>query len=177
VHGDLKPENVLVLNKGDVAPKIKLIDFGCSAGEKYGVVGHFVYSQDVFIPPEVRKTKNFYFFRTCLLHSVHCQMYRGEVTGAPPKSVDIYRLGTTLWVMLFKQLIYTMDARYLAQYPQYKEHAHKVRSEGDYLKFHKPSRWSVISPECHDLLVSLLSPDPNQRPTCSEVLQHPWLLS
>ncbi|KIY93262.1 hypothetical protein MNEG_14700 [Monoraphidium neglectum] len=37
------------------------------------------------------------------------------------------------------------------------------------------SRWKNISAEAKDCIRLMLHPDPKQRPTASQVLQHPWL--
>ena len=44
---------------------------------------------------------------------------------------------------------------------------------GDY-KFHENS-WNHVSPDARDFIRCLLCPDPLQRPTCEEALNHPWL--
>lgn len=35
--------------------------------------------------------------------------------------------------------------------------------------------WQQISPDAKDLVQSLLSLDPKNRPTCQEILHHPWI--
>lgn len=36
--------------------------------------------------------------------------------------------------------------------------------------------WSMVSPEVMDLIRRLMEPDPNNRPTVTEALKHPWMM-
>jgi len=75
-------------------------------------------------------------------------------------SGDMYRLGATLFTMLVKcppsQGIATQDRINGAFCQQY--------------------RWKSLSIPCKDIITKLLSLNPNQRPTCAEVLAHPWVV-
>jgi serine/threonine protein kinase len=36
-------------------------------------------------------------------------------------------------------------------------------------------KWQALSPQARDLITGMMRPDPDQRPTMQQVLQHPWL--
>jgi len=74
-------------------------------------------------------------------------------------SGDMYRLGATLFTMLVKC-------------PPSQGIAHYDRING---AFCQEYRWSSLSAPCKDIITRLLSLNPNHRPTCADVLAHPWV--
>lgn len=75
-------------------------------------------------------------------------------------SGDVYRLGSTLFTMLLKcppsEGITSVD-----------------RMRGVFCQLY---RWNSLSAPCKELITKLLSLDPAARPTCAEVLAHPWVV-
>jgi serine/threonine protein kinase len=100
-----------------------------------------------------------------------------------------------LYAMLFRSLPFGEDLLRCARFQSYtkwyslvkKAHGRRssaaaslnpVITEADERDFLGP-HWffpSASSPESRDLIVSMLHPDADQRPTVEMVLQHPWLL-
>lgn len=80
--------------------------------------------------------------------------------SAATLSGDVYRLGSTLFTMLVKcppsQGINSRD-----------------RMRGVFCQLY---RWNSLSAPCKDLITKLLSPNPAARPTCAEVMAHPWVI-
>merc|ERR1719265_1702858 len=77
IHGDVKPENIMVVEPESEEPFVKLIDFGLSSF--INVEGKDAqHCQDAYSPPEAR-----------------C-----DPPGPVVKESDIYRLGGTLYYML-----------------------------------------------------------------------------
>lgn len=74
-------------------------------------------------------------------------------------SVDMYRLGATLYTALQKC-------------PPSQDISPPQRRQG---LFNTNFRWKSLSVSCRDLLTSLLSFHPSDRPkNCQQVLKHPW---
>lgn len=59
---------------------------------------------------------------------------------------------------------------------EYQEHFRELQTSTEFY----PNRWpdalaSVLDPEDEDFIRMLLKPDPRDRPTAAEALEHPWL--
>jgi serine/threonine protein kinase len=132
---------MVVLPKFDnnSAPVLKLIDFGCACFlRRASYVEHSGAIEDMYSPPEV------------VSGSANAATFSG----------DIYRLGATLFTMLFKC-------------PPSHGITHRDRING---KFCEPHRWNSLSAPCKDIINKLLSSTPERRPTCAQVLAHPWVV-
>ncbi|GLC35996.1 hypothetical protein PLESTB_000527500 [Pleodorina starrii] len=137
VHGDLKPENVLMAASGEV----KLSDFGCS---KVFATGNEYLERcngtPAFLAPEMMKPNT---------------RYRGRPT-------DVYALGACLYTLLFGRIPFSAPNLYkLFQVVQ-----------------NEPVRYPPdvpISEELKDLLKGMLTKNPRERITMSELMKHDWV--
>eukprot|EP00270_Netrium_digitus_P016826 TRINITY_DN6091_c0_g1_i1.p1 TRINITY_DN6091_c0_g1~~TRINITY_DN6091_c0_g1_i1.p1 ORF type:complete len:511 (-),score=134.74 TRINITY_DN6091_c0_g1_i1:229-1761(-) len=152
VHRDLKPENFLVTSKGSDAA-LKVIDFGLSAffHPEEGLTRYC--GSPVYMAPEV----------------IRCKRLRsggalGEAMGYGPE-VDIWSAGVILYILLCGIPPFHHRSNEPAE-------IQKAVLRGK-LSF-DASPWPQISAEAKSLITSMLDPDPKNRPTAAEVLQHPW---
>lgn len=137
VHGDLKPENVLMAASGEV----KLSDFGCS---KVFATGNEYLERcngtPAFLAPEMMKPNT---------------RYRGRPT-------DVYALGACLYTLLFGRIPFSAPNLYkLFQVVQ-----------NDPVKYPPDV---PISDALKDLLMRMLTKNPRERITLSELMRHPWI--
>merc|ERR1712032_307968 len=114
IHGDMKPENVMVTNEKSDAPTAKLIDFGFSCFLKYDDkdLGSSGPVYDLYSPPEA-------------------------LTGGSKstRGVDLFRLGCTLYVMVmatfpFDRNCMDIEARRngeVAKYPKWETLSEELR--------------------------------------------------
>ncbi|XP_047338405.1 calcium and calcium/calmodulin-dependent serine/threonine-protein kinase-like [Impatiens glandulifera] len=155
VHRDLKPENCLFLNKSEDSP-LKIMDFGLSWVEDYTdpVVGLF--GSIDYVSPEA------------LSLSLQHKGSGGEIsgyhqTGISSKS-DMWSLGVILYILL------SGHPPFIAQSLTQKQ---QMIMAGEFMFYERS--WKNISPSAKQLISSLLTVDPNKRPTAQEILQHPWV--
>lgn len=137
VHGDLKPENVLVSADGTV----KLSDFGCS---KVIVSGNEYLERcngtPAFLAPEMMRPNS---------------RYRGRPT-------DIYAMGACLYTLIFGRIPFTAPNLY--------QLFQVVQNENVTFPENIP-----ISDTLKHLLMRLLTKNPKERISLSEIRHHPWV--
>lgn len=153
VHGDLKPENLMLSTENTSDAVIKVIDFGCaqvtaSDKEEPGVVGlTAAYSSPEMLrlPPKARKRIN------------------------PP--LDMWALGCIIHIMLVG--CHPFDLEGDASDTQI---ANLVKAHAMPETLQKNSELtSHLSESAIDLIRKLLDWDPKKRITASQMLQHPWV--
>uniref|UniRef100_M4B4N3 Uncharacterized protein n=1 Tax=Hyaloperonospora arabidopsidis (strain Emoy2) TaxID=559515 RepID=M4B4N3_HYAAE len=179
VHGDIKPENIL-LHKG----RMCLVDFGVSfrMGERFFCDSHLM-GTVAYAAPETLE-------HGALIHrrNVRDELRKARVDedaaqmdesdedlddqAGPdaikfgPKS-DMFALGIVLYILLCGS--HPFDT--YNNLPD--EEIRKRILQG---KFRTQSRaWRSISPSARDLIQKLLEIDPNKRLSAEQALQHPWL--
>ena len=87
------------------------------------------------------------------------------IDGSYDEKCDIWSLGVLLYTMLGSQPPFYGKSR--------KEIIQKIKK--GVFNF-KPNSFSLVSSEAKDLISRLLVLDPAKRPSCKEILAHPWFL-
>jgi len=147
-HRDLKLENVLL--SGDLAT-VKISDFGLSTMTNLAQPGCLQFTKCgslAYAAPE---------------------LIRGE--GYCPFRADIWSLGICMTTLLFSRFPFDMASDKASAFQTYLA-AHKAGSHTilDELGASRPDCASAL-----DLLKACLHPDPAERITLTDILQHPWL--
>lgn len=147
---DIKLENTLLQNVRNLPlPLLKICDFGYSKAEFKSAPKSKVGTL-TYMAPEVLKP----------------QTYDGKVA-------DIWSCGVMLYVMLFGAYPFHISA-----------HQAPGRTQPDILQLYEDMmhqryyipRGANVSPECLDLLRSMLLPVPSARLTIDGIMRHPWFL-
>ena len=178
VHGDIKPDNAMVIlpinlsSAGTEPLALKLIDFGCASflrrqhdaadgnpgSDRPARGGGAADAAAEVAVPTGGKAVAAVGVGPIFDNYSPPEVFNGRLScvGFP---VDMYRLGATLYTMLQKC-------------PPSHEVPRADRRRG---VFNQRYRWTHLSPSCRDLVSALLHADPDHRPTCAQVLAHPWL--
>lgn len=143
-HRDIKPDNFLVFNRDIHDLKIVLCDFGYSKKYMEGERDNQFLGTPEFMAPEIVKHE-FY-----------------------DNSVDIYSLGTSLFLILTNEFPITRRS--------------KNRTQWRFDAINAAIKYEIleergISDEAIDLIRSMCQRDPEDRITIEEALHHPWILS
>ncbi|KAF2071533.1 hypothetical protein CYY_007158 [Polysphondylium violaceum] len=156
-HRDLKPENILFIDDKNDPLKIKITDFGLARFINEGELARTLCGSPLYVAPEVIVSRTSCttipvngYGKTCDAWSLGAILYI-ILSGTPPfdDDTDEEMLSTP---KLFQQIV-----------------------SGSY-RF--PERnWASISKLALDLVVKLLTVDPNQRYTIAQALNHPWITS
>lgn len=152
-HRDLKPQNILINDDHE----IKLIDFGISKK------GKPIHREET--PSEESKTENEFNFR--FLTQVSTPNYAApELLNQSiyTESIDIWGVGMILYTMLIGEIpsrVKTEESK------GYTEEDHETFLESI-------DKNETLSPECKDLLKSILSYKGEDRPSAQSCLKHLW---
>lgn len=149
VHGDIKPENIMLTNDDNNSSSMRLIDFGQAfhedkVAERVRAIGSGVGTTAYAAPEFIRKSE----------------------AGA---AVDVWALGVVLYIVLCGRHPFdpTNDSS--------DDEIAKRIVVGD---FACDSReWLCMSTQAQDLIERMLTVDPSARMTANEVLQHTWVLN
>ncbi|POM66245.1 CAMK protein kinase [Phytophthora palmivora] len=179
VHGDIKPENVL-LHEG----RMCLVDFGVSfrMGERFFYDSHLM-GTVAYAAPETlehgalihrRNTREA--LRKARANGEDVKVEEDDEdldTQAGPDAIkfgpksDMFALGIVLYILL-------CGAHPFDTYNNLSDE--EIRKRILKGKFRTQSRaWQSISPSARDLIKKLLEIDPNKRLSATQALQHPWL--
>jgi len=135
VHRDIKPDNILLDEQGDV----KLADFGLSTKFTAGEKLNRACGSPSYIAPEILDHNN------------------REYDGA---KADVWSIGVVLYILLS------------GQKPFHGATVHDTLLLVKSSKYEMPAAASV---QAQNLLARLMHPDPAQRCSPQEALQHPWM--
>ena len=153
-HRDIKLENIII----DLNNNVKICDFGI--GKVLNSPDEILYDKcgtPMYMAPEI----------------ILCNKKRGY-KGFP---VDIWSSGITLYIMLSGALPFNIKNR--STVDEFSLSDMRDKNENSDLKYqivnNKPKKIKNISNEAKNLLNRLLDKNPEKRPTCDEILNHPWL--
>lgn len=179
VHGDIKPENVL-LHKG----RMCLVDFGVSfrMGERFFYDSHLMGTAAYAAPETLEHGELIY--RRNSRDAQHKARMNGEVileidesedfeSQAGPDAIkfgpksDMFALGIVLYILL-------CGAHPFDTYNNLSDEEIRNRIlKGQFCT--QSLAWQSISPSARDLILKLLEIDPKKRLNAEQALQHPWL--
>jgi serine/threonine protein kinase len=155
VHGDLKPENLMLSSEHQSDAVIKLVDFGCAQivdqdSPLYDRSGSFVAANTPgYSPPEmVRKEQK--------LKELH-------------QSVDMWSLGVIIYIMLTG--IHPFDLAGNSTDIQINEAV--MSKKGPPIR--KSPITAHLSSSAIELIETLIQANPNKRLTALQMLEHPWV--
>ncbi|KAL4854177.1 putative myosin light chain kinase [Chlorella vulgaris] len=153
VHRDLKLENLLLARPGDIS-SVKIADFGGAVKGSPAVLNDIqtMCGSPQYVAPEV-------------LLGRHGSSALGSQAPQPyGPGCDVWSCGVVLYMLLSGcPPFWHEDVEQLLAAVQ--------RGKFD---FEDPV-WRGVRREANDLISGLLQFDPEQRPSCDEALQHPWL--
>ncbi|CAG9467498.1 unnamed protein product [Pedinophyceae sp. YPF-701] len=149
IHRDIKPENIMLSKQGGTE-KIKLADFGLSIRFTEERPVSRVGTLD-YMPPEVLACRD----------KVHVWENKNNFTMEYGIKADVWALGILAYESLFGWPPFSAS--------DVNEMRSKLRKE--VVGF--PN--TRVSDACKDFIRLCLTADPAQRPTCTELLLHPWV--
>lgn len=148
IHRDLKLENVLFLEKGNLV--VKVVDFGIAGKNTTNVHESTTAGSIAYMPPEV------------ISH---------EDTSADP-AIDVWALGCILYAMLLGRLpFYGADEEAFKESICETEPMFNVSVEKDGKDLPPPA----LSKEVKDLIRQMLDKDPKKRATVFQIDESKWL--
>jgi len=151
IHGDLKPENVMLEQPETDTPFVKVIDFGFSC---------FLNKSDYDFEGKVLDA-----FSPCL--DAYAPHEAFDPSPSATKDSDMFRMGCCLYVMVMGTFPFNRDPISLGGHEKFKDIAR--RKAGDVMKY---AKWHTLSENVRDLITSLC----RDRISCKQVLEHPFII-
>jgi len=184
-HADLKPENLLLCSRRRINGTIKMIDFGCAVVTQDNYhdddLEDEVY-EDVEMRPKSRK--RWLGLGSSSEASTKKRDEENEQTtgttaywpperfhdarATPDPAADMWAVGIILFIMLTG--VHPFDLTGVAPDSEIEEQIKR-----DPTPPITPELTSHLSPSAIDLLGRLFAPDPKERCTAEEMLNHPWI--
>ena len=155
VHGDLKPENLMLSSSQTVNSVIKVVDFGCAQVDRPGLAqgkggdGKGVASTPAYSPPEA--------------------FQKSKPKSLTKSSFDMWALGVILYIMLTG--VHPFDVRGDASDDEIKE----LIMSGKSPPLDKSPLTAHLSRDAIELIKKLLVKDPRKRISAQDLLEHPWV--
>ena len=148
VHGDMKPENVMLSTPNPSDSVVKLVDFGCAQVEEMSCSP--VGITPAYTPPEVLDKNN-------------------DANSTMLPSQDMWALGIILYIMLTGLHPYDLEGAATD------EEIEEAVLSGKKPPLRNSPITSHLSDSALDLIEKLMAHDPNKRLTALEMLEHPWV--
>ena len=148
VHGDMKPENVMLSTPNPSDSVVKLVDFGCAQVEEMACSP--VGITPAYTPPEVLDRNN-----------------QENQTMLP--SQDMWALGVILYIMLTGLHPYDLEGAATD------DEIEEAVLSGKKPPTRNSPITSHLSDSALDLIEKLMAHDPNERLTAFDMLEHPWV--
>ena len=162
VHGDMKPENIMLSTEHSSDSVVKLVDFGCAqvtakdsaftvsaAAHRASNGNGDIAITPAYCPPEVLDERH------------------RKPTNDP--SMDMWALGIILYIMLTGMHPFDLEGN--ASDDEIKDNV--LKSKGPPLNDNPLT--AHLSPDAIDVIQKLLTKNPKTRMTAFEMLQHPWV--
>ena len=189
VHRDVKPENILISSsdhhrniQDDPIIQVKLSDFGlarilhssnCTGG--YDSSASHSSSGEPLTPPCLKRSRAYSRVGSDYYTAPEVSTGNGYDTA-----VDIYSLGVTLYILLSghppSHKTYASQS-ILDAYSSASDYTDDEDTEEAHTMVEfPPTHWSHISSSAKNLLKKMLHPNPLERITAKQALQHQWIL-
>lgn len=148
VHRDIKTENILLDQKGNV----KLIDFGLSVQLEHqsDLITHGCGTPE-YVAPEVVEKQPYGF------------------------KCDVFSLGVVTYIMLFGTFPFSIESAAELKAMKLFDQGRDIRNMS--CLDPSSEQWSSVTTEAQDFVLSLLQHNPEERLSISQVLEHKWLTS
>lgn len=148
VHGDMKPENLMLSTTNQSDSVVKIVDFGCAQVEEMACIP--VGITPAYTPPEVLDKNN------------------GDTSSMLP-SQDMWALGVILYIMLTGMHPYDLEGA------ASDEEIEDAVLSGKKPPLRNSPITAHLSDSSLDLIEKLMEHDPNKRFTAFQMLEHPWV--
>lgn len=148
VHGDMKPENVMLSTPNPSDSVVKIVDFGCAQVEEMACSP--VGITPAYTPPEVLDKNN-----------------DGNSTMQP--SQDMWALGVILYIMLTGLHPYDLEGTATD------EEIEEAVLSGKKPPLYNSPITAHLSESALDLIEKLMAHDQHKRLTAFQMLEHPWV--
>jgi serine/threonine protein kinase len=167
VHGDLKPENLMLSTKHASDSVVKLIDFGCAQLSGREDIPATDVKTEAYCPPEVlrRDTE-----RLKLGTTGRGRNNSSATRDRMDPSMDMWALGIILYIMLTGFHPFDFEGNSSDQVI-----ARRIMNSTPFPVGEDSKYTAHLSESAIDLILKLLAWDPDDRLTAAEMLDHPWV--